>query len=76
MDEYSIHDDDDWKAEPPTRDQIRQRCLEIQAGWTDDERLQRANLGHAAHRLTPDAVQHGKDVERIARAALRRRGMK
>jgi hypothetical protein len=41
-----------WKIDAPTPEEIRERCLEIQATWDEDTRLSRI----VDHRIHPDYV--------------------
>lgn len=51
------------KQLPPTPDEIRQRCLEIQSSWSDDEYRKRA--GHRRREVSATVV-HESDLRRLA----------
>ena len=74
LQDVGIMDDDNSSQPPPTPEQIAATCLEIQATWTDDERIARRNLDRAVRTLTARDVERGVEVERMAREQLAGRG--
>jgi hypothetical protein len=55
-------DIDDARFEPSPAE-IAKACREIQAGWSDEERIKR-------RRVTPRRSADSRDVERIARESM------
>lgn len=48
---------------PPSQDEIRQRCLEIRASWSDDDYRKRA--GHRRREVSATVVRES-DLRRLA----------